>query len=89
MFKIIIHAFQMDINCILMFMIICHFSNGQLYFNDKDHNSCISNDINCILMTKIIIHVFQMDINCILMTKIIIHAFQMDINSILMKLFHV
>ncbi len=33
MFKIIIHAFQMDINCILM----------KYYFYVYDHNSYISN----------------------------------------------
>ncbi len=32
MFKILIHAFQMDINCILM----------KYYFNVYDHNSCFS-----------------------------------------------
>ncbi len=50
MFKILIHVFQMDINCILMF----------------DHNSCISNwkylhKWNIIWMFKIIIHLFQKD----------------------------
>ncbi len=33
MFKIIIHEFQMDINCILM----------KYCFNGYDHNSCVSN----------------------------------------------
>ncbi len=41
---IIIHVFQMDINCILMFMIIIHVFqmdiNCILMF---DHNSCILN----------------------------------------------
>ncbi len=58
MFKIIIHAFQMDINCILM----------KYYF--YDHNSYISNGhcINEILFScLIIIHVFQKDFICFLM----------------------
>ncbi len=33
MFMIIIHVFQVDINCILM----------KYYFNVLNHNSCISN----------------------------------------------
>ncbi len=55
MFMIIIHVFQMDINCILMkyylmCMIIIHVFQMDIicilikyYLNAYDHNSCISN----------------------------------------------
>ncbi len=65
MFKIIIHAFQMDINCILMFMIIIHVFICILMFKIIIH--AFQMDINCILMFMIIIHVFQKDFICILM----------------------
>ncbi len=51
MFNIIIHAFQMDINCILMkyYYVYDHnsyISNGhcinEILFHVFDHNSCIS-----------------------------------------------
>ncbi len=38
MCMIIIHVFQMDINCILMKYILMKY-----YFHVHDHNSCISN----------------------------------------------
>ncbi len=60
MFKILIHVFQMDINCILMkyyfnVMIIIHvFQKGfYLHFNEI-----------LFLMFKIIIHVFQIENIC-------------------------
>ncbi len=48
MFLIIIHVFQMDINCILM----------KYYFNVFNHNSWHFMDIICILM-KYYFHVYD------------------------------
>ncbi len=64
MFMIIIHVFQMDINCILM----------KYYFNVFNHNSWHFMDIICILMKyylmfMIIIQVFQKYCICILINE--------------------
>ncbi len=64
MFKIIIHVFQMEINCILMKYILMKYDMCMIIIQ------VFQMDIICILikyclMFLIIINVFQMYINCI------------------------